>query len=158
MGCGATWCPLGATNYFQPLYWGIFVFPSLWHWSSLPIGTEATITRVVHFNEGSNYSPMQLDLDILEEARERATVRSALYQQALRRYHQRSVRSRAFNVGDLVLRRVQTTENRNKLSPQWECPYVVSQVLRPGAYRLSTEDGHAVQKSWNIDQLHRFYT
>ena len=50
--------------------------------------------RVVHFNEGSNYSPMQLDLDILEEAKERATVRSALYQQALRRYHQRSVRSR----------------------------------------------------------------
>ena len=63
------------------------------------------------------------------------------YQQALRRYHGRRVRGRAFNVRDLMLRLVQSNKNRHKLSPPWEGPYVVAEVLRPGTYKLKTIDG-----------------
>ena len=51
------------------------------------------------------------------------------------------MRGRAFNVGDLVLCLVQSSKDRHKLSPSWEGPYVVAEVLQPGAYKLKTIDG-----------------
>ena len=47
----------------------------------------------------------------------------------------------AFNIGDLVLRYVQTCKDRHKLSLPWEGPYVIAEVLRLGAYKLKTMDG-----------------
>ena len=78
-------------------------------------------------------------------------LRSAKYQQALRRYHQHRIRGRAFNVGDLVLRRMQSKKDRHKLSPQWEGPYIVAEVLRPGTYKLQTSDGQVLTNVWNIE-------
>ena len=82
-------------------------------------------------------------MDQLDEARDIALLHSAKYQQALRRYHSRQVRGRAFNVGDLVLRLVQSNKDRHK--------------LRPGAYRLKTIKGEVFTNAWNIEQLRRFY-
>ena len=68
-------------------------------------------------------------MDQLDEARDVALLRSANYQQALRWYHSRRVRGRAFNFGDLVLRLVQSNKNCHKLSPSWEGPYIIMEVL-----------------------------
>ncbi len=76
----------------------------------------------------------------------------------MRCYHNRNVRSRAFLVGDLVLRKIQTTRDRHKLSPLWEGPFIISEVTRPGSYRLKREDGTHVDNSWNIEHLRPFYT
>ena len=67
------------------------------------------------------------------------------------------MRDRAFNVGDLVLRLVQSNKDHHKLSPPWEEPYVVVEVLRPGAYKLKTIDGKVFTNVWNIEQLRHFY-
>ena len=67
------------------------------------------------------------------------------------------MRDQAFNVGDLVLRLVQSNKDRHKLSPPWEGPYIVAEVLRLGAYRLKTIDGEVFTNAWNIEQLCRFY-
>ena len=80
-------------------------------------------------------------MDHLDEAHDVALLRSAKYQQALRRYHSRRVWDRAFNVRDLVLHLVQSNKDRHKFSPPWEGPYVVAEVLRLGAYKLKTIDG-----------------
>ena len=48
------------------------------------------------------------------------------------------MRNQAFNVGDLVLCLVQSNKDRHKLSPPWEGPYVITEILRPGAYKLKT--------------------
>ena len=56
-------------------------------------------------------------MDQLDEARDIALLHSAKYQQALRRYHGRRVWDRAFNIGDLVLRLVQSNMDHHKLSP-----------------------------------------
>ncbi|XP_039780651.1 uncharacterized protein K02A2.6-like [Panicum virgatum] len=85
-----------------------------------------------------------------------AAMEDALDQQALHRYHQRHVRGRAFNIGDLVLRRVQSMKGRHKLSPPWEGPYIVAEVLRPGTYKLQTADGEVFTNAWNIEQLCHF--
>ena len=123
----------------------------------LPTDIDHGAPRVRAYQEDQSERSRQDDLDQLDEVREVALLRSRKYQQNLRRYHSRQVRSRAFEVGDLVLRRVQTNVNRHKLSPPWEGPYVVHEVIRPGAYRLKDEEGNVISNAWNIEQLCRFY-
>jgi len=90
----------------------------------------------------------QLATDLLDEARDAIVVISAKYQQDLRRYHDRQVHGRSFNVSDLVLRRVMTTKDMHKLSPPWEGPYVIAQILRPGTYQLKDSDGNILTNAW----------
>ena len=67
------------------------------------------------------------------------------------------MRGQAFNVGDLVLLLIQSNKDRHKLSPPVEGPYVVAEILHPGAYKLKTVDGKIFTNAWNIEQLHHFY-
>ena len=48
-------------------------------------------------------------------------------------------------------------KNRHKLSAPWEGPYIIVEVLQPGAYKLKTNDGKAIANVWNIEQLRHFY-
>ena len=96
-------------------------------------------------------------MDQLDEARDVALLRSAKYQQQLRWYHSRRVRGRAFNVGDLVLHLVQSNKNRHKLSPPWEGPYVIVEVLQPGTYTLNTINSEVFINAWDIEQLRCFF-
>ena len=83
---------------------------------------EAVLVR--RLQQGGAQEGAQLD-----EAHNVALLRSTKYQQALRRYHSRRVRGRAFNVEDLVLRFIHSNKNRHKLSPSWEELYVIMEVL-----------------------------
>ena len=113
--------------------------------------------RVLSYDELEQDQLHQDDAMLLEEDHLRAAVRAARYQQALLRYHSRKVHARSLEEGDLVLRRIQSAKNSNKLTPKWEGPYRVMRVTRPGVVRLETEDGIPVSNSWNIEHLHKFY-
>ena len=123
----------------------------------LPMDIDYGASRIRAYNEQGAEASHQDAMDQLDEARDIALLRSAKYQQALRRYHSQRVRGRAFNIGDLVVHLVQSNKKRHKLSPPWEGPYVVTEVLRPGAYRLKTINGEVFTNAWNIEQLRRFY-
>jgi transposase InsO family protein len=69
----------------------------------LPTDLEYGSPRTKAYDDRSNQTSREDSLDQLEEARDVALLHSARYQQSLRRYHARSVRSRGFQVGDLVL-------------------------------------------------------
>ena len=43
------------------------------------------------------------------------------------------------------------------LTPPWEGPYIVAEVLKPGTYKLANEKGEVFTNAWNIQQLRRFY-
>ena len=45
---------------------------------------------------------------------------------------------------------------KHKLSPPWEGPYTVTEVIRPGAYRLKDDNGNVLTNTWNIEQLRCF--
>jgi hypothetical protein len=62
----------------------------------------------------------------------------------------RRVWGHAFNIGDLVLCLVQSNKGHHKLSPPWEGPYILAEVLRPGTYKLQTGDGEFLTNTWNI--------
>jgi hypothetical protein len=63
-------------------------------------------------------------------------MRHTRHEQQLHRYHNRNVRERSFNVADLVMCRIQTTNGMHKLSAPWEGPFIVMEVVSPSTYRL----------------------
>ena len=113
--------------------------------------------RVQSYDENKDEEKRKTELDLAEEARCRAVLHNARYQQGLRRYHEKKIRPRELKIGDLVLRRIQTRLGRNKLSPGWEGPFRVTEVPRPGSTRLQDMDGQALPNAWNIEHLRRFY-
>jgi hypothetical protein len=123
----------------------------------LPTDVMWDSPAVEQYDEGISEDSRRVDIDGLEEARCATLVQSARYLEGIRRYHDRNVKEHAFNVGDLVLRRIQNTEGLHKLSSPWERPFTVAKVTGPGSYRLQTLEGEDVKNSWNIDQLCRFY-
>ena len=112
--------------------------------------------RVKAFDRDQATEAQQDAVDLLEEARKTTIIRSAHYKQTLHRYHERKIRGRILEVGDLILRRTQSTKEKHKLSPPWEGPYTVTEVIRLGTYRLEDNNGNVLTNTWNIEQLHRF--
>ena len=86
-----------------------------------------------------------------------AIIHSTRYQQSLYRYHERKIRRRTLEVGDLVLQRTHSTKDKHKLSPPWEGPYTVAKVIQPGAYRLKDDNGNVLTNTWIIEQLRHFF-
>jgi hypothetical protein len=123
----------------------------------LPTDLEYGSPRTRARDEQSNQTNREDSLDQLEEARDMALLHSARYQQSLRRYHARGVRSRDLQEGYLVLRLRQDARGRHKLTPPWEGPFVIAKVLKPGTYKLANNQGEVYSNTWNIRQLHRFY-
>ena len=58
----------------------------------------------------------QLELDSLDEMRCIALLRSTRYLQNMRRYHDRNTQTKSFNVGDMVLRRIEDETGLHKLN------------------------------------------
>ena len=83
----------------------------------LPSDIHHDSPHVAAYVEADNEKARQEALDLLDEERDMAAARSAIYQQDLRRYHSRRVRTRTFQEGDLVLRLIQDQTDMHKLSP-----------------------------------------
>ena len=109
------------------MVWGLRTQPSKATGQSpffLIYGSEAILLadimwrspRVETYQEGEADEARQLELDSVEEARINALTQSARYLQRVRRYHDRNVQQRSFNVGDLVLRRIQDETGLHKLN------------------------------------------
>jgi hypothetical protein len=98
--------PTGQLPYFL-VYGSEAILPADFMWDS---------PAVEQYDEGISEDSRRVDIDGLEEARCAALVQSARYLEGTRRYHDRNVKERSFNVGDLVLRRIQNMEGLHKLS------------------------------------------
>jgi hypothetical protein len=139
--------PTGQSPYFL-VYGSEAILPGDVIWDS---------PAVEHYDEGISEDSRRVDIDGLEEAHCAALIQSARYLEGIRRYHDRNIKERSFNIGDLVLCRIQNTEGLHKLSSPWEGPFTVAKVTGPGSYHLQTLEGKDVNNSWNVYQLCRFY-
>jgi hypothetical protein len=99
----------------------------------LPVEITHEAPRIVAYDETTSTEALQGDVDALDEARDVALARATQYQQNLQ-YHSSQVRPRSFVVGDLVLRLKQ--DGHGKLESPWVRPYIVTEVIPGGAYRL----------------------
>jgi hypothetical protein len=57
----------------------------------------------------------------------------------------------------LVLRRVANPDTVGKLQLKWVGPFLVVSSSRPSSYRLKDMDGNDIPRSWNVDELRRYY-
>jgi hypothetical protein len=102
----------------------------------LPTDIEFNAPRVVQYTEEQAKEAHEDSVDLLEESRDLALSRTALYQQQLRHYHNRKIHPLEFCEGDLILWLMQNTKGMHKLSSPWEGPFIISRVLGNGAYYL----------------------
>ena len=135
---------------------------------ALAFGTEAVApvkigipsSRTEFTEEEHNDEMLLLNLDLLDEKRDRALQRILHYQRNTARYYDRRVRHISFKVGDLVLRKLLLARKdpaHGKLGPNWEGPYIISRVIRPGNYELQTEEGKVLPHSWNAEHLRKIF-
>ena len=107
-----------------------------------------------------NDEALRLNLDLLDEKREQVLRRTEDYQRKTARYCNRKVKPRSYMSGDLVLKKLLPSRKNpahGKLGPNWEGPYIISRVVRPGNYELQTEKGKNLQHAWNEKHLKHFY-
>jgi hypothetical protein len=114
--------------------------------------------RLEMFEEGRGNTARHIELDSTEEIRCNVLLQLAHYLQGVRRYHDRNVQRRSFNIGDMVLRHIQDDIGLHKLNSRWEGPFIVHKVTSPGSYRLQYSDGQEVPNSWNIEHLRHFHS
>jgi hypothetical protein len=135
---------------------------------SLTYGIEAVIPaevgspsfRVAYYNPELNDEIVKLHLDLLQEKRNDAQVTWAAYQNQTARYFNKMVVPRKFQVEDWVLRKVSLMTKdptEGKMEPKWEGPYQVVRCHKKWAYRLMTETGKMLPRSWNAEHLKKYY-
>ena len=74
----------------------------------IPVEVGVTSIRQEVFNEESNDDHLRINLDCLDEVREKASSRMTKYQQKIDEYYNKRVKLRRLDIGDLVLHKVTT--------------------------------------------------
>uniref|UniRef100_A0A2N9G0R7 Integrase catalytic domain-containing protein n=1 Tax=Fagus sylvatica TaxID=28930 RepID=A0A2N9G0R7_FAGSY len=102
------------------------------------------------------------DLEGLEEARELAQARSLRYHQKLADAYEKTLQTRIFAKGQMVLRAVDHVRrglpSPSKFAPNWEGPYLIREAYDSGYYKLSTADGTTLVDPINGKWLKRYYS
>ena len=88
-----------------------------------------------------NEEALRLNLDLLDEKRDQVQKHTEDYQRKTARYYDQKVKPKSYKLGDLVLKKLLPARKNlthGKLGPNWEGPYIVSRVVKPGNYELQT--------------------
>ncbi|GJR97250.1 hypothetical protein Tco_0269424 [Tanacetum coccineum] len=115
--------------------------------------------RTVTVDTVHNDEELRLNLDLLKEKRERATICEAKAKMNMTKYYNARVCGIAFRLKDFVYRNNNASHAvaGGKLRPKWEGPYKVTEALGDGAYKLQTMDGTDLPPTWNIANLKKCY-
>ncbi|XP_065015514.1 uncharacterized protein LOC135642962 [Musa acuminata AAA Group] len=135
---------------------------------SLTFGTEAVLPpevaiatlRIGGYDEEVSNEGLRAALDLLEEQRADAHLKALSYKRVVAKVYNRKVRPRPIKLSDLVLRKTEVsdpTRATGKLAPKWEGPYRAVEVIRPGTYRLATMNGSSLPRTWNVQNLKKFF-
>jgi hypothetical protein len=99
----------------------------------------------------------QVTKDTIEGTRLQAIEHINKYQAKTIKWRDRKVKLKNIKPGHLVLRRVANPDTVGKLKLKWEGPFLVVSSSRPGSYRLKDMDDNDIPRSWNADELRRYY-
>ncbi|VFQ62007.1 unnamed protein product [Cuscuta campestris] len=125
----------------------------------LPTEAEFPTFRETVYQPCQNEVDHLAELNLVEERRTLAAVKMANYQRSIKRYHDNRVGPRYFQVHDEVLRRRDASEpnERGKLVRNWEGPYRIKAIIRPGTYQMESMEGGRVNRHWNSHHLRKFF-
>jgi hypothetical protein len=118
------------------------------------VAKAGSIRTVASVEDEANY---YMTKDTIEGTRLQAVENINKYQAKTIKWRDRKVRLKNIKPGHLVLRRVANLDIVGKLQLKWEGPFLVASSSRPGSYRLKDMDGNDIPRSWNADELRRYY-
>ena len=117
------------------------------------------VLREVELEEAEWVQARYEQLNLIEKRRMKAICHGQLYQRRMMRAHDKKIRPRQFQEGELVLKRI--PQNRQdphgKWSPNWEGPYVVKKAFLRGALILTEMDGKEFSGPINADIVKKYY-
>jgi hypothetical protein len=99
----------------------------------------------------------QITKDTIEGTRLQAIKHINKYQADTIKWRDRKVLLKNIKPGHLVLRRIDNPDIVGKLQLKWEGPFLVVSSSRPGSYKLKDMDDNDIPRSWNADELRRYY-
>jgi hypothetical protein len=122
------------------------------------ITSEEARTRSIR-TKGSkeDEADCQITKDTIEGTRLQAIEHINKYQAETIKWCDRKVRLKNIKPGHLVLRRIANPDTVWKLQQKWEGLFLVVSSLRPGSYILKDMDKNDIPRSWNADELRRYY-
>ncbi|GJW86433.1 reverse transcriptase domain-containing protein [Tanacetum coccineum] len=116
---------------------------------SLTYGSETVILakigmptyRTMMIREGFNKEELRLDLDLLQEKKEMASIREAWYKTKLEQYYNKRAHLTSFKPWEFVFRKNEASrvEDQGKMGPKWEGPYRVTKGYQNSSYKLQTD-------------------
>jgi hypothetical protein len=115
---------------------------------------SGSIRTVASAEDEADYSVAK---DAIEGIRLQAVENINKYQAETIKWCDRKVWLKNIKPGHLVLRRVANPDTVGKLQLKWEGPFLVVSSSRPSSYRLKDMDGNDIPRSWNADELRRYY-
>ncbi|XP_015160272.1 uncharacterized protein [Solanum tuberosum] len=128
----------------------------------IPVEVEIPLLRIIQEAELSYDEWVRKLIDqltLIDEKRMVVVCHGQLYRQRMNRAFHKIVRTRMFEVGQLVLKRIfpYQDEYKGKFAPNWQGPYMVRKVLSGGALVLLEMDGTKWPKPINSDVVKRYY-
>ena len=133
----------------------------------LTYGTEAVIpvevgvasTKRTTFSEEGNDDKLRVNLDCLDEVRDKASSRMAEYQWKMAKYYNKRVKLRQLDIGDLILHKVTTATRdptQGKLGPTLgrtilSRPLLPKRQLSPGNSRQMKAPSSI--KHWALEEI-----
>ncbi|XP_075489600.1 uncharacterized protein LOC142528436 [Primulina tabacum] len=123
----------------------------------LPVEIGQPSTRIESYPSNNDQS-WAIELDLVEERRDRAAIRMEAYRSRVMKSYNKHVRSRDIQVGDLVMKKVKPVGDVGKLEAKWEGPFKIARRVRSGAaYYLENSQGHVLKRPWNAFHLKKYY-
>ncbi|XP_073039345.1 uncharacterized protein [Primulina eburnea] len=123
----------------------------------LPVEIGKPSTRIESY-PSNNDQARAIELDLVEERRDRAAIRMESYRNRVIKSYNRHVRLRDFQVGDLVMKKIKPVGDVGKLEAMWEGPFkIVRRVSSGAAYYLEDSQGHVLKRPWNSFHLKKYY-
>jgi hypothetical protein len=118
---------------------------------------EAKIGSIRTTASAEDEANYQITKDTIEGTRLQAIKHINKYQAETIKRRDRKFRLKNIKPGHLVLRRVANPDTVGKLQLKWEGPFLLVSSSRPGSYSLKDMDGNDIPRSWNADELQRYY-
>ncbi|KAM2889098.1 hypothetical protein FF1_012741 [Malus domestica] len=135
----------------------------------VPVELEQATFRVHNYGQSKNDKRLTLNLDLVEEHRNQAHLRNVAYKQRISNYYDSRVKPLSFKVGDWVLKKrllcdrvpsegtLSSNPSEGTLSSNWDGPFEVVGISRPGSYKLRSFNGKTLGHPWNADHLKYYY-
>ncbi|GJZ29929.1 reverse transcriptase domain-containing protein [Tanacetum coccineum] len=106
--------------------------------AKIPVENGMPSLRCMEVDQVRNNESLLLNLDMLQEKRERYAVRETKRKSKMEKYYNAKVRNTLFKSGGFVYKSNDAShvEDTGKLDPKWEGPYEAVEVLGKGTYKL----------------------